>query len=158
MGAGRILQRVFIEAPEHENALRLRAFHLNEAAAKTATAIGDRRALSYALGYQGALYEFEKKLDEAATLTPARLRTRASRRRRPTASTAGSGKNARLLAKQGQRDAAIEATGGRENPREHPQRRRHPLAATGTRAPPSAKPAARFTRNSPTSSSNARIR
>src|SRR5436305_13194379 len=56
-------------APDHENDLRLSAFEAYQKAATVAEAIGDKRALSYACGYEGELYEAEKKYDEALTLT-----------------------------------------------------------------------------------------
>jgi len=58
--------------------------------------------------YQGALYEFEKKLDEAATLTRRALAL-AQQAQTPDGIYRWQWQNARLLAKQGQRDAAIEA-------------------------------------------------
>jgi CHAT domain-containing protein len=69
LGAGRTFNAIFLGAPDHDNALRLRAFKAFQKAAATAEAIGDKRALSYALGYEGELYEGEKKYDEALTLT-----------------------------------------------------------------------------------------
>ena len=52
-----------------DNELRLSAFETFQKAAAVAEAIGDKRALSYACGYEGELYEAEKKYDEALTLT-----------------------------------------------------------------------------------------
>ncbi|MEA3187846.1 MAG: hypothetical protein QOD99_1676 [Chthoniobacter sp.] len=69
LSAGRTFNDVFRAAPEHENALRLRALEAFQKAAATAETIGDKRALSYALGYEGELYEAEKKYDAALTLT-----------------------------------------------------------------------------------------
>ena len=61
---------------------RVAALHAYEAAARTATAIGDERALSFALGYTGHLYEQEKKFDDALRLT-ARATFLAQRLRSP---------------------------------------------------------------------------
>ena len=107
MGVAQIFQRLFTEAPEHENALRLRAFKLHAAAAKIAEAIGDRRALSYALGYQGGLYEFEKKHDAALALSRRALAL-AQQAQIPDAVYRWQWQTARLLAKEKQRDPAID--------------------------------------------------
>jgi CHAT domain-containing protein len=69
LGAGQIFNEIFLKAPAHDNHLRLEAFKVFQKAASIAEAIGDKRALSYALGYEGKLYEDEKKFDEALTLT-----------------------------------------------------------------------------------------
>lgn len=69
LGAGRIFNQVFLDAPDHDNNLRLRAFETFQRAAAVGEAIGDKRALSYARGYEGELYEGEKKYDEALRLT-----------------------------------------------------------------------------------------
>jgi CHAT domain-containing protein len=69
IGAGRTFNAIFLAAPDHDNNLRLRAFKAFQKAAVVGEAIGDKRALSYALGYEGELYEGEKKYDEALTLT-----------------------------------------------------------------------------------------
>ena len=69
LGAGQICNEIFLSAPDHDNDLRLQAFKLFQKASEVAEAIGDKRALSYALGYEGELYEDEKKYDEALTLT-----------------------------------------------------------------------------------------
>jgi CHAT domain-containing protein len=69
LGAGQIFNEIFLKAPDHDNHLRLEAFNCFRKAARTAEAIGDKRALSYALGYEGKLYEDEKKFDEALALT-----------------------------------------------------------------------------------------
>lgn len=69
LGAGRIFDKVFLDAPDHDNNLRLRAFEIFQQAAAVGEAIGDKRALSYARGYEGELYEAEKKYDEALRLT-----------------------------------------------------------------------------------------
>lgn len=69
LGAGRIFNQVFIDAPDHDNNLRLRAFETFQRAAAVGEAIGDKRALSYAWGYEGELYEGEKKYDEALRLS-----------------------------------------------------------------------------------------
>ncbi|MEQ1858788.1 MAG: CHAT domain-containing protein [Chthoniobacteraceae bacterium] len=108
MGAAEIFRRLFIEAPEHDNALRLRAFNLHKAAEKVAVQIDDRRALSYALGYQGALYEFEGNHAAALPLTRRALAI-AQQIQSADALHRWQWQVARLLGKTGERDAAIEA-------------------------------------------------
>jgi CHAT domain-containing protein len=108
MGVAGLLQQIFVAAPEHKNALRAQAFRLDQEAAKIAEETGDRRALAFALGNQGALYEFEKRNTEALALT---------RRAVFTAQQAQSSDSlyrwewqaGRLLAKLNERDSAIQA-------------------------------------------------
>ena len=69
LGAGQVLDEIFLRAPDHDNDFRLQAFKAFQKAADVSKAIGDKRALSYALGYEARLYEDEKKFDEALTLT-----------------------------------------------------------------------------------------
>jgi CHAT domain-containing protein len=69
LSAGQTFNQIFMGAPDHDNDLRLSAFEAYQKAAAVAEAIGDKRALSYACGYEGELYEAEKKYDEALTLT-----------------------------------------------------------------------------------------
>jgi CHAT domain-containing protein len=69
LSAGQTFNQIFMAAPNHDNDLRLRAFEAYQKAAVVAELIGDKRALSYACGYQGELYEAEKKYDEALSLT-----------------------------------------------------------------------------------------
>ncbi len=69
LGAGQTFNEIFIAGPEHDNDLRLRAFKAFQKAAAVAEAIGDKRALTYTCGYEGELYEAEKKYDEALSLT-----------------------------------------------------------------------------------------
>ncbi len=107
MGAARVLERVFRDSDEHENGLRLRAFKLYAEAAAIAARLADPISQSYALGYQGAMYEFEKKLDEAQALTQRALAL-AQQSQAPDALYRWQWQSARLLGKQGQRDAAIE--------------------------------------------------
>src|SRR5256714_1786356 len=69
LGAGRTLTELFESAPRHDNDLRLRAFKTFQQAASCSERIADKRGLSYALGYEGELYEQEKKYDAALALT-----------------------------------------------------------------------------------------
>jgi CHAT domain-containing protein len=69
LSAGQTFNQIFMAAPDHDNDLRLSAFEAYRKAAGVAQAIGDKRALSYAYGYEGELYEVEKKYDEALALT-----------------------------------------------------------------------------------------
>jgi CHAT domain-containing protein len=69
IGTGRTFKQLFDTAPDHDDSLRLRALQTFQKAAASAEAIGDNRGLSYALGFEGELYEEEKKYDEAMALT-----------------------------------------------------------------------------------------
>lgn len=66
---GKNWELIFKLAPEHEQSLRLQALHAYEKAAVAAQGAGDLRALSFALGYTGHLYEEDKKYPEAMALT-----------------------------------------------------------------------------------------
>ncbi len=107
MGAAHVLERVFRDGEKHENALRLQAFRQYAEAAAIAARIGDPVSHSYALGYQGAMYEFEKKFDEAAALTQ-RAVALAQQAQAPDSLYRWQWQSARILAKQGQRETAIE--------------------------------------------------
>ncbi len=108
IGLAKIFERYFHEEPAHDNAMRRRAFELDAEAVKLASAIGDDRALSWALGNQGSLYEFEKKLPEALALTRRALDL-AQRTRTTDALYRWQWQSGRILASQGERDTAIEA-------------------------------------------------
>ena len=108
LGLARICERLFLEAPEHEGAFRRRAFDLDAEAAKIAAATGDERALAWALGHQGALYEMERKLPEALALTRRALAL-AQRLQAADSLHRWQAQSGRILARQGERDAAIEA-------------------------------------------------
>ena len=69
--------------------------------------VGDQRSLAYALGYQGALYEFEKRNADALTLTR-RAVFAAQQAGSPDALYRWQWQSGRLLAKQNERDQAIE--------------------------------------------------
>jgi len=69
LSAGQTFNQIFMAAPDHDDDLRLSAFRAYQKAAAVAESIGDKRSLSYACGYQGELYEAEKKYDEALALT-----------------------------------------------------------------------------------------
>ena len=106
MGCGRVLQEIFLHAPEHDNALRAEAFALHREAQKIAEEIGDERALSYALGYQGAMYEVEKRTGEALALTR-RAIFHAQRVQAPDALYRWQWQAGRLLAAEGPREPAV---------------------------------------------------
>lgn len=106
MGAAQVLEQLFLHAPAHDNALRKRAFELHHEAAQIAEEQGDARALSYALGYQGGLYEFEKKHAQALALTR-RAVFAAQQAHSPDALYRWERQAGRLLAKQHEREAAI---------------------------------------------------
>lgn len=64
LSAGQTFNQIFVAAPEHDNDLRLRAFESFQKASAVAEAIGDKRALTYACGYEGELYEAEKNMTQ----------------------------------------------------------------------------------------------
>ncbi len=108
LGLAKTCERLFYEAPAHENALRRRAMELDAEAAKMAAALGDERALSWALGHQGELYEYERKLPEALALTRRALAI-SQRLRAADSLHRWQAQSGRILGKQGDRDGAIEA-------------------------------------------------
>ncbi len=108
LGLAKTCERLFYEAPAHENALRRRAMELDADAARMAMALGDERALSWALGHQGELYEFERKLPEALALTRRALAI-SQRLQAADSLHRWQAQSGRILAKQGDRDGAIEA-------------------------------------------------
>lgn len=108
LGLAHLSERLFHEEPAHDNAMRRRAFELDAEAVKIATTIGDERVLSLALGHQGSLYEFEKKLPEALALTRRALEL-AQRVRSADSLYRWQWQSGRILASQGERDVAIEA-------------------------------------------------
>jgi CHAT domain-containing protein len=66
---GRSFARIAEATPASRPVLRLRSFEILREAERVATEIEDARAASYALGYQGALYEQEGRSREALELT-----------------------------------------------------------------------------------------
>jgi CHAT domain-containing protein len=69
LGAGKACVEMATQGEGDETALRKKAYGAYREAEKTATRIGDNRALSYALGYQGELYKLDGKPDDALVLT-----------------------------------------------------------------------------------------
>jgi CHAT domain-containing protein len=69
LACGRTYNDLFVAAPAHDNELRLRAFEAFQRAMTVGETIGDKRAISFACGYQGGSYETEKKYVEALVLT-----------------------------------------------------------------------------------------
>lgn len=67
ISVGRLYQTEVTNA--HAGSSGLRAYDALSGAADTAEALGDHRALAYALGYLGELYENQKRYDEALQLT-----------------------------------------------------------------------------------------
>ncbi len=104
--AGKTWELLFERAPEHDNAHRAEALRVYEKAAATATALGDDRALSHALGYCGHLYEQEKKWDDALRLTR-RAAFLAQKTQSPDALYRWEWQTARIDRAQGRRDEAI---------------------------------------------------
>ena len=108
VGVAELLQQIFVDSPEHHNALRAKAFRLDEDAASIAEKSSDRTAQAFALGEEGALYEFEKRYPEALTLTR-RAVFIAQQAQNADTLYRWEWQTGRLLAKEGQRDAAIQA-------------------------------------------------
>ena len=108
MGIAGLLQQIFIDAPEHKNALRAQALRLDQDAAKIGEKTGDLRAQAFALGDQGALYEFENRNTEALSLTR-RAVFAAQQAQSPDSLYRWEWQSGRLLAKLHDRDAAIQA-------------------------------------------------
>jgi len=69
LSAGKACVAIFTEGDAKDDELRLKAYSAYQQAEKTARGLQDDRALSYALGYQGELYQLEGKSDEAIALT-----------------------------------------------------------------------------------------
>jgi CHAT domain-containing protein len=69
LSAGKGCVDIFTQNNSDDDDLRLKAFSADRQAEQTARKIQDNRALSYALGYQGELYQMEGKSDEALVLT-----------------------------------------------------------------------------------------
>ena len=69
IGAGDALNKISLASTTPADDLRLAALKAYQAAAATANRIGDKRSLSYALGYEGQLYETEGRTGDALTLT-----------------------------------------------------------------------------------------
>src|SRR5262249_10197194 len=89
-------------------ALRAQALRLDQDAEKIAEKTGDQRALAFALGSQGALYEFEKRYAEALALTR-RAVFAAQKAQSADALYRWQWQAGRLLAATHERDAAIGA-------------------------------------------------
>jgi len=106
IGAGYTFNKIGSQA--HEDRLRLKAYEAYQAAAGTAERIGDKRSLSYALGYEGQLYETEKKYDDALALTRRALFL-SQQIESPDILYRWEWQAGRLLREQGDSDAAIEA-------------------------------------------------
>lgn len=106
--AGKTWEWLFENEPSHLPKQRLAAMRAYEAAAVTATALGDDRALSLSLGYTGHLYEQEKKMDEALRLT-ARATFLAQRLRSPDILYQWEWQTGRILQAQGRIGDAIDA-------------------------------------------------
>ncbi len=69
LGAGKALVDIFTQSDAKDDDLRLKAYAADKQAAATAQKINDARALSYALAYEGELYELEGKSDAALELS-----------------------------------------------------------------------------------------
>jgi tetratricopeptide (TPR) repeat protein len=94
--------------PADSEALLLLAFQAFNAASDVAQAIGDRRAASYAWGYLGALYEEERRYEEAWQLTQQAIFT-AQQAHAPESLYRWQWQSGRLHTSQKNIDAAIAA-------------------------------------------------
>ena len=101
---------LFITAGETDVAQRhsQRAQQSYQHALEVAEAIGDHRAASYALGYSGELYEQDKGLDQALSLTR-RATFEAQQAQMPEALYRWEWQSGRLLKAQGQTEQAMAA-------------------------------------------------
>ena len=106
--AGQTWEELFENAPAHEQRRRVDALHAYGQAARSAEAAGDDRALSFALGYTGRLYEREKKFAEAMRLTNRALFL-AQKIQSPDVLYQWEWQLGRILRAQGRRDDAIAA-------------------------------------------------
>src|ERR1019366_3172710 len=99
---------LFITAGETDVAQRhsQRAQQSYQHALEVAEAIGDHRAASYALGYSGELYEQDKELDQALSLTR-RATFEAQQAQMPEALYRWEWQAGRLLKAQGETEQAI---------------------------------------------------
>jgi CHAT domain-containing protein len=102
----RSFDRIREARPEQRQALMLRSHSLLVEADAVATAIGDGRSASYALGYLGALYAEEGRSAEALELTRRAIQ-QAERADADESRYLWHAQSGRLLKGQGQRDAAI---------------------------------------------------
>jgi CHAT domain-containing protein len=93
---------------EPSGRLAVRARQSLLSALETAEAIGDRRAASYALGYLGQLYEQDKQVDAALSLTR-RAAFAAQEAQMPEALYRWEWQSGRLLKAQGNADGALAA-------------------------------------------------
>ena len=63
------LEQLQVHLPDTGRRLHVQAAEVLEAAGRVATAVGDVRAASYALGHRGHLYELDRRYDETLLLT-----------------------------------------------------------------------------------------
>jgi CHAT domain-containing protein len=69
LSAGKACVDIFTQNAPDDSDLRVKANAAYAEAGKIATTIGDQRALSYALGYRGELYQMDGKADDALVLS-----------------------------------------------------------------------------------------
>ena len=105
---GKTWEALFEKAPSHPQRRRADALRAYEMAGRSAEAVDDDRALSFALGYSGHLYEQEKKWPEALRLTT-RAVFLAQKIQSPDVLYRWEWQIGRILREQGRRDDAIAA-------------------------------------------------
>ncbi|MCF6324970.1 MAG: CHAT domain-containing protein [Gammaproteobacteria bacterium] len=105
---GRTLAQIDEQLNDPSHSLRLQAFHLFNKATKMATRANDIKALSYALGYTGELFETEKRYPEALTFTR-RAIFHAQQADATQSMFLWQWQRGRLLAASGQRSVAVDA-------------------------------------------------
>ena len=108
LSAGKACLDLFTQNDSSDDDLRMKAFAADQMAEKTARAIQDNRALSYALGYQGELYQMEGKSDDALVLSR-HAALLAQQLKSPDILFRWQWQIARILALQKQREPAISA-------------------------------------------------
>jgi CHAT domain-containing protein len=108
IGVGDTLNKIYFASSRGDNGLRLQASTIYQAGLAVAQRIGDKRAESYALGYQGQMYEAEKRYREALILARQALFV-AQQIQSPEIVYQWDWLVGRLLRELGETDAAIEA-------------------------------------------------
>ena len=108
LSAGKSCVEIFTQNDAQDDDLRRKAYDADRQAEETARKIHDDRALSYALGYEGELYQMEGKSDEALVLTR-HAALLAQQIKSPDVLFRWQWQIARILALQHQREPAITA-------------------------------------------------
>lgn len=108
LSAGKACVDIFTQNDSKNDELRLKAYAAYRQAEQTARKIQDDRALSYALGYEGELYQLEGRSDDALRLTR-HAAILAQQLKSPDILFRWQWQIARIIALQHQREQAITA-------------------------------------------------